>query len=44
MQIPCSDSTCFYQEYGECTLNRVIAGQPFQNKCSYYRSKKDPLL
>ena len=44
MQIPCSDNTCLFQEYGECTLNHVIAGQPLSEKCSYYRSKKNQLL
>lgn len=44
MQIPCSDASCFYQEYGECMLSRVTAGQSEKNKCSYYRSKKEKML
>lgn len=40
MQIPCSETGCFYQDFGECLLTRATAGDSTSKKCPYFRPKR----
>ncbi len=39
MQIPCSETGCFYQDFGECLLTRATTKGGNAQKCPYYRPK-----
>lgn len=44
MQIPCSESHCFYCSYGECTLKTAIDSCTMDKKCLYFREKNEKEL
>ncbi len=43
MQIPCSETGCFYQDFGECLLTRATAGGVRGKACPYFRPKRSDL-
>lgn len=41
MTIPCGESECRFQQYGECTLTHAIPGSGSGQSCAYFRAKEN---